>query len=247
MNINLHLSFFWDNLTLHLVILGNANYINSAARLQGDLHCIPWKWEIHFSSFIFIKRKILLFKPFDKKQLRIPGILIREQSRNHPKVLPFPPQLFCLPPLPPSRSAHLHNVIKRAVIITAAHEGCAALHAPRRRQQCCPAHFPDMWAPGVLALSQLHLQGPQASSPRIWGHTRPPPTPMELLLSQIIPRPHQGAALLPGTVVPGRFCPPEPQPLLIQSHKILNTARETRFHVEISGQRLKSFAKHLFF
>lgn len=167
--------FFWDNLTLHLVILGNANHINSAARLQCDLHCIPWKWETHFSSFIFIKRKILLFKPFDKKQLRIPGILIREQSRNHPKVLPFPPQLFCLPPRPPSRSAHLHNVIKRAVIITAAHEGCTALHAPWRRQQCCPAHFPNMWkslqAPGSLQLrcaggtqSLSHLCGAPALS-----------------------------------------------------------------------------------
>lgn len=39
MNINFHL-FFPDNLTLHLVILGNANHINSAARVQGDLHCI---------------------------------------------------------------------------------------------------------------------------------------------------------------------------------------------------------------
>ena len=166
MNINVHLFlFFWDNLTLHLVIHGNANHINSAARLQGDLHCICWKQEIHFSSFIFIKRKIFLFKPFDKKQMRIPGILFREWSCNHPEVWPFTPQFFCLPPLPPSLSAYLHNTIKRAVVITA---------APEEQTEYCrflvgssnaALHFKTCKrASGVLANSQVYLKCPKVSS-----------------------------------------------------------------------------------
>lgn len=165
MNINLLFLFFWDNLTLHLVILGNANHINSAARLQGDLHCIPWKWEIHFSSFIFTKRIIFLFKPFDKKQLRIPGISIRQWSWNHPKVLPFTPQFFCLPPHPPSLSAYLHNMIKRAVIITAAaeeHREYCRFLVRRCNAALCLFKTCER-ASGVLVNSQVYLKCPKVS------------------------------------------------------------------------------------
>lgn len=207
MNINLHFFFFWDNLTLHLVSLGNANHINSAARLQGDLHCIPWKWETHFSSFIFIKRKIFPFKPFDKKQLRIPGISIREQSCNHPEVSPFTPQCFCLPPLLPSLSAYLHNVIKRAVIITAAPEE----HTKYRRflvGSCTAtlAAFQNVWKSiwclgEVLGLPEMFLKSSLGGTVgHTWAAFSHPS--WSCLVSQVIVKTNKGVDLLRGNVVP---------------------------------------------
>lgn len=118
-----------------------------------------------FLHLFLLKEKICLFKPFDKKQLRIPGISIRQRSCNHPKVLPFTPHFFCLPPLPPSLSAYLHNMIKRAVVITAApeerREYCRFLE--RRRNAALCLFKTCERASGVLANSQVYLKCPEVS------------------------------------------------------------------------------------
>lgn len=91
---------------------------------------------------------------------------MRERSCNHPKTLPFIPQFLYLPPLSLFPSAYLHNMIKTAVIITAASEECTEYFrflVGSGNPALCIIKMCGR-APGVLASSQVYLTCPKVSS-----------------------------------------------------------------------------------